>query len=472
MSTTMPMIAPDGSTGDIPTANVQAAISAGFKQATAMYSPDGKLGYIPNDRVNDAVNAGFKPQQQQTIQQSQQAPPVQVPLSQKPIPSQPAWMLARQKMLRQVAPNLTQEGIENANKTAIMAVASGAGAAFAPELLPEGAGLLAHAGATAAGAGLGTSGGQILTGQNPLAAEQLKQAGINAALGGGTDLALGAVANAFGSKLARGMVNESSGATARDVTYGNPAKALLNENIATPFTGDLEAYKDALRAGASTTQAYQAAGGRIAAVASKVNELTPQINSILAKSTAKIATADVIDKPLLSAATEVINNPAMTQAEKDAAIGQLGALQHSLKEGLGPTISPLQANEIKQAIGNRINWAGNIAVTDEVKPAYRAVYGSLKQAVNNAVPEVAGINERLTNLLAAQSDLHKLMQAEEVGQGKGALGSAVTGIARRAEAVAGRAIPAAAQATGAARAVAPGGLVGLNSLMSGASGQW
>lgn len=414
--------------------------------------------------------AGLSVVSSQPLQPPPATPSDQVPLRDQPMPAQPTPMQIRQDFLRRHAPNLTEQGIETANKAAAVGTGAAIGAWAAPELLPEEAGVLAHAGATAAGAGLGTSGGQVVTGQNPFAVRQLTQAAANAAVAGGSDLALGAVANAFGSKLARGMVNESAGATARDVTYGNPAKALLDEQITTPFTGDLEAYKDALRSGASQADAYQAAGGRVAAVSEKVNELAPQINAALSKSTAKISVSDVIDKPLISATNEIINNPAMTQSEKDTAIGQLGALQHSLKAGLGGTITPLQANQIKQAIGQRINWAGNIAVTDEVKPAYRAVYGTLKQAVNNAVPEVAPINERLTNLLAAQTDLHKLMQAEEVGQGKGALGSAVTGIARRAEAVAGRAIPALSEATKTAEAIAPSVLSGVSSLIFGGGG--
>jgi hypothetical protein len=54
------MIAPDGSTGDIPTNRVQDAVGAGFKMATAMTSPDGRLGYIPSERASEARAAGFK----------------------------------------------------------------------------------------------------------------------------------------------------------------------------------------------------------------------------------------------------------------------------------------------------------------------------------------------------------------------------------------------------------------------------
>jgi hypothetical protein len=67
---TTPMIAPDGSTGDIPTARVSEATNAGFKPATAMTSPDGQLGYIPNERVMDAAKSGFKPVPVQSTDQS------------------------------------------------------------------------------------------------------------------------------------------------------------------------------------------------------------------------------------------------------------------------------------------------------------------------------------------------------------------------------------------------------------------
>lgn len=65
MATTVPMLAPDGTSGDIPSARVQDALKAGFKPAAPMVSPDGKNGYIPIDQVGNARNAGFKDQEQQ-----------------------------------------------------------------------------------------------------------------------------------------------------------------------------------------------------------------------------------------------------------------------------------------------------------------------------------------------------------------------------------------------------------------------
>ena len=302
-------------------------------------------------------------------------------------------------------------------------------------------------GATAGlGSGLIETGLHAAAGESPFNMEtgkNLLESTVTGGLAGGAGGLFEKVAGSlFTGKLARGMVNSSVGATTRDVTYGNPAVAMIKEGINSPITGDLEAYKAALRLGADPEKALIAAGGRTAQVSQKVQELAPQLEKVLGQSQTPIKVKDIIDKPLMKAWEQIVNDPAITKAEKDAATSQIGALQASLKEGLGETVTPLQANQIKQAIGNRINWAGNVAVADDVKPAYRQVYGSIKQAVNKAVPESAELNERLTNLLAAQTDLEKLMKAEEAGMGKGALGSAVTGIARRFEAVAGRGIPA------------------------------
>lgn len=59
-SDTVPMISPDGRSGDIPIANVAAARQAGFKVAVSMKSPDGQTGYIPAEATQAAVAKGFK----------------------------------------------------------------------------------------------------------------------------------------------------------------------------------------------------------------------------------------------------------------------------------------------------------------------------------------------------------------------------------------------------------------------------
>jgi hypothetical protein len=238
------------------------------------------------------------------------------------------------------------------------------------------------------------------------------------------------------------MINQSLGAQARDITYGNPAKALIDEGIHDVATGDFEAYKDALRAGKTPAEASKAAGGRFASVNQRIEEYGPRLEKFLAQSTRTIPVADAIDAPLNSAAHEIIDNPAMTDAEKDAAINQLGSFKKSLKEGLGKDVSPLQLNKIKQKIGNRVNWGGNVSVTDEVKPAYRNVYGTMNKLISDAVPEAKDLNERLTNLYAAQSDIETLTKAEEVGRGGGVTGGKIgSTLVGKAEKEAGRVLP-------------------------------
>jgi hypothetical protein len=54
------MLAPDGTSGEIPQGRVADAVNAGFKLAVRMTSPDGQNGYIPQERAADAIKAGFK----------------------------------------------------------------------------------------------------------------------------------------------------------------------------------------------------------------------------------------------------------------------------------------------------------------------------------------------------------------------------------------------------------------------------
>lgn len=56
----VPMLSPDGRSGDIPHDRVNEALAAGFKGAVVMTSPDGQQGYIPHDRAQEAIQAGFK----------------------------------------------------------------------------------------------------------------------------------------------------------------------------------------------------------------------------------------------------------------------------------------------------------------------------------------------------------------------------------------------------------------------------
>jgi hypothetical protein len=191
----------------------------------------------------------------------------------------------------------------------------------------------------------------------------------------------------------------------RDLTYGNAAKAMVDEVIWNLAAGNPQVYRTALQQGMSAADAAQAAGGQVAVVHRKISDYTLKLEAVLAESKAVIDVAEAIDKPLEQAMLEIIGNGAMSDLEKDAAIQQLGALQEWVKHGLRGSITPLEAQQIILAIGDRQNWGGPADISNDLKAVYRAIYGSLKTAIRSAVPEAQDLHERLINLYAAKSEL-------------------------------------------------------------------
>jgi hypothetical protein len=201
------------------------------------------------------------------------------------------------------------------------------------------------------------------------------------------------------------MTDPSVRSPVRDLTYGNSAKAMVDEVIWNITTGDYQVYRTALQQGKSAGEAAQAAGGQLAIIHRKISDYTLKLGAVLSASKVTINLGEAIDKPLEDAVLEIIGNGAMSDLEKDTAIQQLGMLQEWVKQGLQGDITPLQANRIILAIGDRLNWGGTTCVSEELKPVYRALYGSLKTAIRTTVPEAQNLHDRLTNLYAAKSDL-------------------------------------------------------------------
>lgn len=192
---------------------------------------------------------------------------------------------------------------------------------------------------------------------------------------------------------------------ARDVAYGNPAKALVDETIWNMAPGDLDAYRSALVQGKSPLEAAQAAGGQLAVVHRKINEYTAKIEPILSASQATISVVYAIDKPLEQAILEIIGNGAMAEAEKDGAVERLGTFQEQIKRGLEAIITPLQAYRIAREISERAASETHAGEIEQVKQAYRAVYARLRDALRAFVPEAREFEERLANLYAAKAEI-------------------------------------------------------------------
>jgi len=207
------------------------------------------------------------------------------------------------------------------------------------------------------------------------------------------------------TKVRRTTADASVKSPLRDLTYGNSAKGMVDEAIWNIATGDFLVYRTAIRQGKSAREAAQAAGGQLAVIHQKISDYTLKLEAALSESKATIHVGEIIDKPLEQAMLEIISNGAMTDSEKDAVIQQLGALQEWVKQGLHGDITPLQTNQIMLAMGERLNWGGSTDVSEELKPVYRALFGSMKTAIHTAVPGAQNLQDRLTNLYAAKSDL-------------------------------------------------------------------
>lgn len=208
-------------------------------------------------------------------------------------------------------------------------------------------------------------------------------------------------------------VNSFSRGPVRDLTYGNPAKALVDETIWNLQPGDHEAYRTALREGKSPLEAAQAAGGQLAVVHRKIQEYAVKIDVLLSASNTAINVDGTIHTVLESETLKIIGDDAMTDEQKDAAVAQLGAFQERINHAVDRPTSPLQAHGVALAIANSANWgAACPSIPKELRAAYRAVYSSLRDAIHAAVPEVCDADDRLANLYAAKSDLDAVLYTE------------------------------------------------------------
>jgi hypothetical protein len=214
------------------------------------------------------------------------------------------------------------------------------------------------------------------------------------------------------AKVAREAIDPPFKEPARDLTYGDATKALVDETIWNMAPGDFEAYSSALRQGKTAAEAAQAAGGQLAIVHRKISEYTLKIEAVLSKSKVVISVADAIDKPLERAMLEIIGNSAMSDTQKDNAIDHLGAFQEQLNRGLNREITLLQAHRIACLIRDRACQGATSDLSEELKPAYRAVYTSVRNVIRAAVPQAHDLDERLANLCAAKSDLENVPAAK------------------------------------------------------------
>ena len=218
-------------------------------------------------------------------------------------------------------------------------------------------------------------------------------------------------------KGGRAASDASAKSRTRDLAFGNPAKAMVDEAIWNLAAGDYEVYRTALQQGKSAREAAQSAGGQLAVIHQKISDYTLKLDAVLSEAKATINVGETIDKPLEQATLEIIGNEALSDSEKDAVVQQLGAIQEWVKQGQQGEMTALQANQIILRIGERLNWGGSTEVPEELKALYRTLNGNLKTAICAAVPKAQNFQERLINLYAAKSEVDReLLNARELTQ--------------------------------------------------------
>lgn len=229
----------------------------------------------------------------------------------------------------------------------------------------------------------------------------------SASASGSAPSAMGSVIAAKPGRLAK---DPPARGRARDLTYGDSAKALVDEAIWNLEPGDYDVYSSGLQSGKSAMEAAQSAGGQLAIMHRKVGEYTRALEALLAESKSIIKPIDVINRPLEHATLELIDKDEISDAKKDAAIDQLGAFQESLNLGLNEQITPLRAFRMACSLGDGANWGATSKLSDELKPAYGTVYTNLRDAMIAAVPGALGLFERLANLCVAKAELEAAHQ--------------------------------------------------------------
>jgi len=66
-------------------------------------------------------------------------------------------------------------------------------------------------------------------------------------------------------------------------------------------------------------------------------------------------------------------------------------------------LTPLEARKIKSEIGDLTKWTGNPTDDKLVNKALKQVYGSIKEKISNAIPEIRNLNERYADLISAEN---------------------------------------------------------------------
>lgn len=278
---------------------------------------------------------------------------------------------------------------------------------------PGAVGKVATAASRLAGAGFGAAGGVEAVkgaadaskkGVTPENAKQMLQ-GAGQAVMGATATAGEGGQKTLTEKIPERLMNQLMRPAAADVKFGkNPARAILQEKItggSLPEMGD------------KVYEKIQSVGKEIDKTLQKPANAAKQVD--VAKSLKPIDDAMVKatqdgDRGLYVRLAELKQQLTMNWK---AAVTKAGnqTIQPSGPRNL--QMSPYDATLFKRVVGDSTRWTGNDPFEDRLNAVKGEIYVNIKEQVNQAVPEVAPLNERYSNLVGAGKAIERRIPIAE-----------------------------------------------------------
>jgi hypothetical protein len=203
--------------------------------------------------------------------------------------------------------------------------------------------------------------------------------------------AIGEARTSIAKAVVKPLVRKPVGAVMEDARFGrDPAQALADEGLSGTKTGILDKAQK------------------------RVGELADAVDGTLQNHAN--AGAQIDAEPIIN---QAIDN-AITAARKTGNQGTMTRLQNlrdALLQEYGPTKgTPFEINNLKRQVGEAASDLGAFRSTDPIEAsaasAMQDVYKGLKNAVNEQVPEVAPLNDRIANLMSARTALRRNIALE------------------------------------------------------------
>ena len=206
----------------------------------------------------------------------------------------------------------------------------------------------------------------------------------------GAATAVSDASTAARNHLAEGAITKLIKPMAADLKFGrDPAKAIIREGITGNSLEGLgpKVYAKARAVGQQIDAALQTPEAQAQTI--NVNDALSPIDDRLADAV-KTGNKEVYDR--LSALKQQLTK----EWDEDAETGSIKPVSDRNLQ-----MTPYEATQFKRTIGDMTRWTGNDPFEEDLNAVKGEIFGNIKDQVNSAVPEVADLNSRYSNLVAA-----------------------------------------------------------------------